>query len=143
MAMNEQTWKKKGCGTSILGWLGIGLAAGVLAVLCALIPGQANAFALTPRGGPILGPGNAFYESPLHVCTLLGHESTGYVEQNSLTDANCALGYAQFTVNTPYIEGKFVLNLGGTAYYCGTATTGLVIDQVNCAVLAATPTATP
>lgn len=122
-----------------LRYAAVALAAALLGVLCWLIPGQAGALTLIPRGGPVLGPGNAFYESPLHVCTLLGHESAGYVEQNSLTDANCALGYAQFTVNTPYIEGHFTLNLGSVAYYCGTATTGLVIDEINCAVLAAPP----
>ena len=117
-----------------LRYAGVAAASILLAALCALIPGQANAFAFTPHSGPVLGTGNAYYASPLNLCTQLGHESTGYVEQNSLTPANCALGYAQFTVNTPYIDGTFTLDLGSVSYRCVTVTTGLVIDQITCAV---------
>lgn len=111
-------------------WAFIIFAAGIIALLGVLIAGRANA---APGGnGPSLGTGNAYYTGPVHLCTKLGSESVGYVEQNSFVPANCQEGDAQFTANTPYIDGTFTLNLGDTTYNCGTETSGLVINAINC-----------
>ena len=88
--------------------------------------------AATAGNGPILGTGNAYYVTPIYGCTKLGAESTGYVEQHSFTPANCESGYAQFVMNTPYLNGQFTLNLGNTSYSCGLIMSGMVITQINC-----------
>lgn len=121
--------------------VGLGAAAVLLAAEVAFIPSIASAIT---RGGPVLGPGNGYYTSPLNVCTQLGHGG-GYVEQHTFTKANCAAGFAQFVVNTPYLADPFTLKLGTAVFTC---TLGEVAGQeplvftVTCAP-APTGTSTP
>lgn len=126
--------------------LAVILAAAIIALLGVLIAGQANASPAS--AGPVLGTGNAYYTSPVNLCTELGDSDRGYVEQHSLVQSNCAPGYAQFTTNTPYLNSTFTFTLpaataGGppgvpgdtssVTYSCAITTSGLTIESVDCA----------
>ena len=84
-----------------LRYAAVALAAALMAVLCAVIPGQANALTLLgPAGGPQEAPGGTYFLQGqiVNLCVSRVNESRGYVEENSQALGNCAAGFVQLSV---------------------------------------------
>lgn len=76
--------------------IGLGLAAVLLAAECALIPAEASA--LTPRSGPAESPGGTYFLQGQIVNFCFRHNSSGWLEWNSVTLGNCPPGVVQLSV---------------------------------------------
>lgn len=96
----------------------------ILALLFSALIGAGSA-ALAASASPAapLQPSmnGGVYSSLVHACVSVTHSNVGYIEEN--TDpgqiANCAAGYEQFSVNTPFLDPAGVsLTLGSTTYTC-------------------------